>query len=279
MFKTQEDADVRMMVGQFEVKALDRKERTFEGDLSTSHLDLGDGFAKDIVHPGAFQRTKAFFDNAEDPYIPLLDSHDQWSILNVFGHLTDMEEKLTGKTLTHTLEGGKVVSVPEMVLKTNWQVIDGDDGARIMDRLRPGSVRKMSMGYRPVEWDMATLEDGTRLRNLKEVMLREGSLVVFGMNPEAEVDLATVKAFLASEEGKDLTDAQRGEMLRVHQAIGKLLGVRPAIEGEGPDDQHGQPKEADPDLVAKIADGILALQADRLSNRIKSVRRSSLLGS
>lgn len=259
------DKKLSMMVGDFEVKAIDRKARTFEGDLSTSHLDLGNGWEQDIVWPGAFKNTIDHFRNADDPYIPLLDSHDTWSIFSVFGHALELEENLTGETLSYDLEDGEKLVVPEMNLRTKWSVIDGADGDRVLDRLRPGSVRKMSMGYRPKEWDQQTLATGGTVRNLREVALREGSLVVFGMNPEAEVDLGTVKTFLTKFR-KELSDSEREELLRVHDQLGALLKETAKVE----------PKEAASDEVrAVLGNRIQKLLADSLVTRISAVRRSS----
>lgn len=263
------DKTMSMMIGDFEVKAMDRKARIFEGDLSTSHLDLGSFWGeKDIVWPGAFKTTIDHFRNAEDPYIPLLDSHDTWSIFSVFGHALELEEKLTGDDLSYELEGGDTLTVPEMLLRTKWSVIDGADGDRVLDRLRPGSVRKMSMGYRAVVSDNMTLADGTILRNLREVALREGSLVVFGMNPEAEVDLGTVKRFMEKFK-KDLTDSEREELLRVHDQLGALLKETAAVEA-------AEPEVAASDEVRAVLDNrIRKLLADSLVTRISAIRRSS----
>ncbi len=262
------DKTMEMMVGDFEVKAIDRKKRTFEGDLSTSHLDLGNGWEQDIVWPGAFKNTIDHFNNAEDPYIPLLDSHDTWSIFSVFGHATELEEKLTGENLTYDLEDGGKLVVPEMNLRTKWSVIDGADGDRVLDRLRPGSVRKMSMGYRPQTWDQQTLADGGMVRNLREVALREGSLVVFGMNPEAEVDLGTVKSFLRRFK-KDITDTEREELFRVHDRLGALLQATASVE------EADVPGAASDEVRAVLDNRIQKLLADSLVTRISAVRRSS----
>ena len=184
------------LVGRFELKSKDEGKRTFEGVLSTSHLDSGNGFFRDIVWPKAFESTLAVFRSGKG-YIPLLDSHDPTSVFNVLGHMLDAEERLTGKELRYKKSDGKTLVVPEMELASEWQVIDGIDGDRLMDRLRPGSLRKMSMGYDPLEFDFVDLQGEGKARNLREVQLGEGSLVVFAMNDRAEVDLSSVKALHA----------------------------------------------------------------------------------
>lgn len=266
--------DMEMITGRFEIKSADREKREFEGDLSTSHLDLGDGFMRDIVWPGGFKRTLDHFAQSEDPYVPLLDSHDRFSILSVLGHMMEAEEVLTGDTLTYALEGGDQLRVPEMKLRTRWKVIEGDDGGRVLDRLRPGSVRNMSMGYRPINFEFATLESGERLRILKEVKLREGSLVVFGMNPEAQVDLSSVKGLLASlAEMQDPSPSELADLERLKARVDSLL-----TSGKDPDPPASE--GPDPERVAAILSEIDRLKAEGLATRIDlTLRDAARLGS
>jgi hypothetical protein len=181
------------LVGSFEIKAKDSAKRTFTGALSTSHLDLGDGRRRDIVWPGAFRAQMEEFHTSADAYVPLVDSHATHSIFNVLGHLLEGREVLTGKTLEYELARGGSLKVPEMFFETEWQVIDGPDGDRVLDRLRPGSVRKMSMGYVPLEEENVELVAGPA-RILRVVGLAEGSLVIFAMNPAAQVVAGSMKA-------------------------------------------------------------------------------------
>lgn len=202
----------QFLPGSYEIKAKDDGKRTFEGILSTSHIDLGDGWRRDIVHPGAFKRTLDHFRSAKEAHIPLVDTHNYRSFLNTYGHMLDGEEMLTGKTLRYELKNGGVLDVAEMKLNTQWQVIDGPDGERVLDRLRPGSVRKMSMGYETIQGDEAELKEFGPSRNLREVSLNEGSLVTFAMNPNAEVDPATVKAMFDTLRDGTLTPEQEEEI-------------------------------------------------------------------
>lgn len=240
--------DLQYGAGEFKIETKDEGVRTFEGLLSTSHLDLGDGFARDIVYPGAFKRTLANFRSAADPYVPLLDSHNRWSIMDAFGHLLEAEERLTGKVLEYEMESGGTLKVPEMVLWTKWQVIDGADGDRLMDRLRPGSVRKMSMGYVTFQSDEKRLKDIGLVRVLREVGLREGSLVVFPMNWNAETDRATIKSMddlLATIRAGTLTDQQKAELRALLDAPPQDPGTDP-----GPGDA---PKELAPEARQALA--------------------------
>lgn len=266
--------NLEMIAGAFETKEVDLDSRTFEGDLSTSHLDLGDGFVRDIVWPGAFKRSIDHFEAASDPYIPLLDSHDRYSVLSVLGKLLSMREVLTGETLSYELENGEL-NVPEMKLRTRWLVDEGADGDRILARLKAGSLRNMSMGYRPEQYDFATLASGERLRNLRVVQLKEGSLVVFGMNPQAGVDLSTVKTFLDSfEEGqaKDRTPSEYAELEGLQKRIGALLAARGTSEsptGSGPA----------PDLSTREEAERLLRKIDRLNAEDLATRVAARLGS
>ena len=234
------------IITSLEIKAKDDQKRTFRGALSTSHLDLGDGFRQDIVYPGAFTEFLTDFKAQRDPYVPLLDSHDPFSILNVYGHMLDAEEKLTGATLRYETASGGALEVPEMMLDAEWQVIDGVDGDRVLDRLRVGSVRKMSMGYKKIQSEEVELRDGPA-RLLRKVWVREGSLVVMPMNPMAEIDIASVKADLAALDRANLTDEDRQQLRALASQIGALLRPEPASPDEKSADAQGSPAALAPD--------------------------------
>jgi len=227
------------IVGSLEVKGVDTAKRTFSGALSTSHLDLGGWFWKDIVFPGAFKRTLDHFKAAKDPYIPLLDSHGRHSVFNAFGLLMEGEEELTGKTLKYDMEEGGTYDVPEMKLMTTWSVIKGEDGNRLLDRIESGVVRKMSMGYDSEREEFVKLKGHGQTRVLKEVKLGEGSVVIFPMNPNAEISKA--KAILEMLDLKTLTQAERHELIA-------LLKGEPTVE-KAPAESSGRAHE-DPDRVA-----------------------------
>jgi hypothetical protein len=241
-----------------EVKATDAGARTFEGVLSTSHLDLGDGWLRDIVWPGAFKRTLNAFKTAKDPYIPLVDTHQYRSAMNAYGYLLEAEEVLTGKTLEYELEpGGEVLKVPEMLLNTKWQVIEGQDGERVLDRLRGKAVRRMSMGHTPYKERYVTLKGYGRCRILNEVGLEEGSLTIFAMQPAATVDADSVKSLLAAMERGDLSDAEM-DLIRALPDEAKtkfralLDAVAPSPDGDTPAAPGLAPSE-DSDAAALAA--------------------------
>jgi HK97 family phage prohead protease len=236
------------IVGEFAIKAKDEQARTFSGTLSTSHIDEGGWLYRDIVWPGAFKRTLDHFRGAKDGYIPLVDSHDYSSIFNVYGHMLDGQEVLTGKTLVYEIEDGGTLVVPEMLLDTKWQVIDGTDGDRLLDRLRPGSVRKMSMGYDAQREDFVQLKGYGKVRNLRELKLGEGSLVVFPMNHNADVQTESVKSLIDALRGADLRTLSDND----RKQLRALLDAPPAPDDEV-DPPADAPKGLAPDDPRRIA--------------------------
>lgn len=237
------------LAGDFEIKSTDDAKRTFRGALSTSHIDLGALSVRDIVVPGAFKRTLANFKAAKAGYIPLLDTHDGDSVFSAYGSLRDAEEVLTGKTLRYEQSDGGTLEVPEMLLDSEWQVIDGVDGDRLLDRMRSGAVRKMSMGYAPIASGSVQLKGYGKTRLLKEVALLEGSLVLFPMNPTADVDLSSVKSLDA------LTDLLRRGALSDEQKS-ELRALLDAPPGDADDDvppPPDEPKGLAPDDPKRLA--------------------------
>lgn len=231
----------RLALG-LEIKEADEGSRTFSAALSSSHMDLGgwtpDGFRRDIVQPGAFKRWANAFTKSKDPYVPLLDSHQMHgSVFNAYGTLQSAQERLTGKTHKYTRADGSTLEVAEMFLDTEWKVLDGADGERMMDRLRSGVVRKMSMGYNAMKSDTEELvvdKQPAPARLLKEVRVLEGSLVIVPMNPKADVDLSTVKFLQDLEEAGQLTDEDRDELLAMKARIQALLDG-PALATDAPE--------------------------------------------
>lgn len=183
------------IIAPFEVKKTDAEARTFEGYLSTWALDLG----HDVIHKGAFARTIEHFTRGAKK-IPLVDSHNYNSIFSALGTLVDAREDDVG-------------------LWTKWRVVDGDDGDRVLNRISGGVIGKMSIGYIAVRYDYGKMSvEGVdySIRNLYEVKLEEGSLVLFPMNEGADVDPTSVKSIAelltAAQAGTlELTDEQKSQ--------------------------------------------------------------------
>ena len=196
---------------RFEVKALDDEARTFEGLASTWEQDLGG----DVIHQGAFKRTLDHW-RKSGRAIPLIDQHNYGSVRSVVGKLLDATETDAG-------------------LETKWEVIDGPDGDEILRRLKGGYVDGLSIGYRAIKTDEPS-EDEMRAgvwRHLKEVELKEVSVVIWGMNPDALVDTDTVKALIAK--GDDRTEDETAELKALRETIDRALEPAKPV-GLAPDD-------------------------------------------
>lgn len=199
---------------RFEVKALDTEERTFEGLASTWEQDLGG----DVIHEGAFKRTLDHW-RKSGRAIPLIDQHNYGSVRSVVGKLLEAKETKDG-------------------LETKWEVIEGPDGDEILRRLKGGYIDGLSIGYRAIKTEEPSEEEMRAgvWRHLKEVELKEVSVVIWGMNPDALVDTDSVKALLAKE---DRTDEENAELEQLRKKIDRALA--PASkedppEGLAPDD-------------------------------------------
>src|SRR5690606_19887444 len=210
----------KAIVRPFEVKGVDATERTFEGLASTWDLDL----VGDVIHRGAFKRTLQHW-RQSGRVIPLIDQHNYGSVRSVVGKLIAAKETEDG-------------------LWTKYEVIDGPDGDEILRRIEGGYVDGLSIGYRAIKIETPTEDEARRgvWRHLKEVQLREVSVVVWPMNERARIDVDSVKSLLAAMKDRDLDDDDRGALKALRQQIDALLaaGEEPqqgqADDGLAPDD-------------------------------------------
>jgi hypothetical protein len=205
----------------FEVKAVDEAARTFSGLAAAFSQDLGG----DVILPGAFKRTIADWKRSKK-ILPLLDSHNGWGTVRA----------VVGKTL----EAAEV----DDGLEAKFQVIDGPDGDEIFRRVKGGYVDGLSIGYRPIQVKLPTDEEAQRgiFRFLKEVALKEISVCIWPMNPDARIDMGTVKHLLAIARDRALSSEELDELKSVHSSICALLaatapapatvpGAAPAVVG------------------------------------------------
>lgn len=206
----------QLLVSRLEVKQLDEEARTFEGLASTWDLDLGN----DVIKRGAFRETiKEWKESGR--VLPLLDSHNWFSVRDAVGKLLEAKETEDG-------------------LWTRWKIVPGQDGDEILARLRPDEdsgpfVDSMSIGYVPVEWAM---DEETGIRTLKKVDLHEVSLVLFPMNPEARIDSATVKDRARKDVEALLARCPEGMRCEVKAAIREATEVpdpAPEVKDEPPE--------------------------------------------
>lgn len=197
-------------------EAINMADRTFEGLAATWDTDLG----QDVIHKGAFKDSIAEWKNS-DAAMPLLNSHDHFDIFAALGQAITLKETDAG-------------------LETKWEVIAGDDGDRVLERLRPSPttgraiIGKMSIGFIPLKFDFEQPE-GTesfwdRIRHISKAALKEVSLVLFPMNPGATIDASTVKMWLKMAHDADprtLDPFARLELRRLNSRIGLLLKKQP----------------------------------------------------
>lgn len=226
-------ADLTALNVPVQIKALDTEKRTFEGLAATWDLDLGD----DVIHRGAFKEWISEWRRKKNA-VPLLDTHNSFSVFSAVGKLLDTKETAAG-------------------LWTKWEIIDGPDGDGIMTRLKSGIITSMSIGYRPLKYDFEDSEEARfgQIRNLLKVELHEVSLVLRPMNPNAVIDTDSVKALL---ELKSMTAVQITTLRQLHAEIGKKLaelGGAPAEEPEPKDpaqEEKEEPtaEEGEPDTSA-----------------------------
>lgn len=227
------------LVVPFVLKAdVDTESRTFEGLAATWDEDLGN----DIIHKGAFKNSLADWKKSNDA-MPLLNSHNHFDIFSAIGQMTEGKE---------TKEG----------LDTKWEVMDGPEGDGVMTRLRPSKktgrpiIGKMSIGFIPTKFEFEQPE-GTdsfwdRKRHINEATLKEVSLVLFPMNPNAAIDASSVKMWLKSLEGADpreMSNLDRTMFRKLASRIGLLLKTQP-VAGKKVEDPDEDELEDDDDLQA-----------------------------
>jgi uncharacterized protein len=258
--------ETKALTVPFDIKAdsLDDEARSFTGLAATWQLDLGG----DVIHKGAFRRTLSHWKKSKKP-MPLLDSHDSYgSVRSVIGKMEEATETDAG-------------------LETKFSVIDGPDGDEIWRRIKGGFVDGLSIGYRPIKSEAATEAeqlDGV-WRHLKEIELREISVVLWPMNPAARVDAGSMKALTAEVAAlkeaaatRALTAEEKAELIRLQSDIGALLKLEPEADEGTPDDadppdaaEGDEPKGLAPEDPKRIEIDarMRALQYRRLATRVK----------
>ncbi|MDG9703806.1 HK97 family phage prohead protease [Streptomyces sp. DH37] len=144
-----------------EWKAVDEEEdNVLEGYASTfDNIDLH----YDVVAAGAFKNTIPRVLKGEVPY--LADHYA--SVRNVLGTLVGAEEDNKG-------------------LKIRVKFATDPDTQAIRQKMIDGHIKKMSIGYEPLQWRYET-RGSKRVRVLEEVKLWEVSAVVFPANPSAVI--------------------------------------------------------------------------------------------
>jgi uncharacterized protein len=196
----------------FQIKA--QTGRRFTGLASTWDLDHGG----DLILPGAYSRTLAEW-KASGRVIPLIDQHNYGSVTSVVGRMLDADETEAG-------------------LEATFEIIGGAQGEPYAERVKSGVIDGLSIGYETRAHRQPNDSErklGVR-RVLEDVELREVSLVIWGMNPHALINTASVKAAIAQ-----IRDEKELRGLASH--IGSLL--RPAPPASAADAKTDRVEEPD----------------------------------
>lgn len=213
MAKTATKPDTKSLLTPFQVKAVNAEERTFEGLASTWDLDLGG----DVIHPGAFKKTLREWKSGGRT-VKLFYGHNYYDIDSLLGKMIEAEETTAG-------------------LKATFKVTEGEQGDRVLAFIEDGVLDSMSIGYRAVKVEYPDAEEEREgvYRHLKEVELREVSVVPFPMNPAARIDTDSIKALIGRYEGRDLNDDERSELKALRSELDALLLKEEPHHGDGGD--------------------------------------------
>jgi HK97 family phage prohead protease len=182
----------------FAIKTVDQKARRFSGLASTWEKDLGN----DVIHQGAFTKTLKDWRGSKSKTIPLLDSHDRYSVESVLGKMVDASESGVG-------------------LEAEFEMRDTEKAAQALKAIEDGFISGLSIGYEPVEFKYEKPEGASMyntIRHLTEVKLREVSLVVFPMNEGARVDPSSIKSLIDAAKAGQFTPDEWAELLALHKA-------------------------------------------------------------
>jgi hypothetical protein len=238
----------KSLITRFEVKESDEDARTFSGLAATWDLDLGG----DVIKQGAFKRTLGLWKKSKRP-LPLIDSHNDFSVRNVVGKLVEAEE---------TSEG----------LEASFEMIDGPDGEEVFRRVKGGYVDGLSIGYQAVKVKYPDTEEEQAAgiyRYLEEIKLREISVVLWPMQPNARIDTSSMKAMMMDlvKGDRDLEPEEVAELKRLHGHLTSILA------GVKTDDDL--PPQMDPKQLENLKNRISGVMSQRLATRIETVRHSS----
>lgn len=180
--------DTEHLTLPFEIKAEEKADSVgmIEGYASTfGNVDL----VGDIIAPEAFDNSIKQF--RKDGYMPLLWAHDARTIIGVVNDLRKDEKGLRFKA--------------QFALATTA-------GRDAYELARMGAVRKLSIGFVTRDYEL----DGDK-RILKDIELKEISLVAFPANPQA--DVTAVKAVVPYQ---DLPLADRNRPWNAAAAVRRV---------------------------------------------------------
>lgn len=220
----------------FEVKAVDVSESVFSGySAAIGNRDLGN----DIIEPGAFEKTIA--ERVAAGNVKLLDNHNSFSTQDVWGTVTDAEE------VKVDVSGD---NAPTHKLLTEFQVSRADESAQTaLRKIEEGHLNQLSIGFRPLKTEFEADEGeedkdprvawimGDGVRRIKEIQWWETSLVIWAMNPEAQILANSVGSLMdfarkAASSGVKVPEETVRETI---EALSMLTGER--CPSSGPTDE------------------------------------------
>lgn len=185
----------------FELKAVDLRASTFVGNSAgIGNRDLGN----DIIMPGAFKKT--IRERVKSRKVKFLDNHNSHTTRAVWGTVVDAKEV--------PVEGRKDEdNAPSHKIETTFEVSREDPDAQVaLRKIAERHLDALSIGYRPVvvefEADDPDSDDakdprlawlwGHGVRRIKELQWWETSVVVWGMNPEADIVQDSVERMVSA---------------------------------------------------------------------------------
>lgn len=185
----------------------------------------------DVVAKGAFADWLARME-AEGTVLPLLYNHDQSSLYNYIGTVTDIREDDHGLLFTASFD-------------------DTDYAQRARTLVKDGRLAKLSFAYVIRDQCEVELDDGRKANELRRLDVDEVSLVLQPCNPDTSV--VDVKA------GRRNSKADEDELRRILDAANDIADTARALIGEeladdaDDADDAPDPDDHDHDAAAKAA--------------------------
>lgn len=199
---------------------MDLEKSTFEGySAAIGNRDLGN----DVIQPGAFDKT--IKERVASKSIKLLDQHNSRSTADCWGTVVDAKE---------TKVEAKGDNAPSHKIWTKFEVSKSDPNAQIaLKKVEEGILDQLSIGFQPVRISYEVDDEGGAykddphwawilgqgVRNIEELAWWETSLVIWAMNPEAQVVQSSLKSLNSMiqrsiENGRDVPEAVVQEVLK-----------------------------------------------------------------
>lgn len=245
--------------------ALKDVEETGDGGTITAYaatFDREPDCYGDVIAPGAFSETLAKWRESGKP-IPLLFGHQMDDPMMNIGALTSAEEDERG-------------------LRIEAEFDADNQNAQYARKLAvEGRVSKLSFAYDVLEAGIVTLEDGTKVNELRKLDLYEVSLVTVPANMHAEVIEAKARhkygAAISKANGDELAKALANLEEIAEQASQAIETIKPLIPdasgdpGEEPGDDQGD--NAPEGEGEEGGDANSQAKSRELTNRLKNLIR------